>query len=376
VSFDVAAGETYYVVAGDYYDYFSTEYYAYGDYVLTTRFSSDPDAGGTLDTAAAVTLSASGDTTTVQGHISPNGDLDVYRFVATVTGTLSIRQEATAGSDLDSVLTVYDASGIIIAFNDDANFSTFDSAVTVDVVAGQTYYAEAAGYYDSFFNEYSTGDYTLSFMPIGDDFGDTTADCVRAGSVLGTGNRGGNIERTGDVDVFSFVAPSSGTVLLSQTANGSFLDSTLTSSMTRAMWSARTTTMVFSLDSRLVINVTAGRLITSRPPLRPSPPSSIRKVPLAPTRWDLLHSAARAGNRRDSKCQCVNLHHGRGGRLSVHGHHDRRPGIRLDAGLDSSLDTFLSITDGQTGRTLARNDDSNGTLNSRLVIKRHRGPQL
>src|SRR5262249_54746688 len=72
------------------------------------------------------------------GPVAEAGDVDFFQFDAPITGQLEIRQVVAAGSDLDSVLTIYDGMPQGIAFND-GDGVTLNSLVYVDVSAGQTY---------------------------------------------------------------------------------------------------------------------------------------------------------------------------------------------------------------------------------------------
>jgi hypothetical protein len=93
--------------------------------------------------ATPVNVPTSG-TAQVPGQIERAGDVDMFRFVAPGTGRMTIRQVAAAGSGLDSYLYVYDASGNLLAQNDDSD--GLNSRVELDVVAGATYYVKAAAY--------------------------------------------------------------------------------------------------------------------------------------------------------------------------------------------------------------------------------------
>ncbi|MCX7993445.1 MAG: DVUA0089 family protein [Fimbriimonadales bacterium] len=85
----------------------------------------------------------------VRGLINPDGDTDFYRVQLTQSGTYSFRVDCT----LDSVLTLYNVSGILIAENDDdelgnnnrgnrdTSFTNADSAITISLSAG-TYFVQ------------------------------------------------------------------------------------------------------------------------------------------------------------------------------------------------------------------------------------------
>ena len=73
-----------------------------------------------------------------------------FRYTATFTGTIQID---TYGSDYDTVLSAYPASGTPteateLACNDDANDGTFQSAAVIGVTAGKSYLIEVSEYDD------------------------------------------------------------------------------------------------------------------------------------------------------------------------------------------------------------------------------------
>src|SRR5206468_807759 len=117
---------------------------------------------------------------------------------------------------LDSVLTAFDSAGRSLSTNDDAGDGTKDSLVRLNVVAGRTYYLQAATFrtkLGAYLLTLSTGD------PFQDDFGDTLAD---ADSLTlgpdGTVAVAGAIQLTDDVDVFRIVPPADGGLTVVQTA--------------------------------------------------------------------------------------------------------------------------------------------------------------
>src|SRR5262249_48023368 len=125
---------------------------------------------------------------------------------------------------LDSLLTISDASGVL-AQND--NFGdSLDSQVTINVTAGQTYFATAAG------SGPSTGCYSLTFQtlpPLADDFGHDAAGAqLITLSPSGSGRQSAVIVTSGEVDVFRFVAPLTGNLVIRQEA---VFDSALDSSL-------------------------------------------------------------------------------------------------------------------------------------------------
>jgi hypothetical protein len=208
-------------------------------YDLTLSTSATPVSDlrdgfpATFPAAPNLILDASG-SATQPGFLGFPGDVNVFRFVATTTGTLILGESAAPGSRLDSALFAFDDSGSLLAFNDDAGNGTRDSRFTLPVVAGKTYFVKATGFGPS------TGGFLLSISPPTDDYIDTftttdpVADANRtitlaAPDPLGVlASKSGAINFSGDVDMFKFVATITGRVAVSQAQDGSGLDSFLT----------------------------------------------------------------------------------------------------------------------------------------------------
>lgn len=72
-------------------------------------------------------------------------DIDIYRLVADQTETLQIRTETSAEGSADTFLRVFDSTGQEITFNDNADAQTTSSSVSVNVIAGHTYYIGVNG---------------------------------------------------------------------------------------------------------------------------------------------------------------------------------------------------------------------------------------
>lgn len=78
------------------------------------------------------------------GVIENSGDVDTFRFVAPVSGTMTITQTGDSPAGLDSLLRVLDGTGHEIAGDDDGA-GNLNSRVQISVNAGETYFAVAAG---------------------------------------------------------------------------------------------------------------------------------------------------------------------------------------------------------------------------------------
>jgi hypothetical protein len=212
VRFGVQQGQTYFVRAGAFPNVSGTG--GHGDYLLRL----DPglagpadDHGDTLVDASPITLDA-GFARPV-GTIDTPGDVDVFRVVAPAAGTLLARQDPTAGSTLQAILSVFDGSGRLIATDFDSSVlrGRSGSALQWDVEAGREYVIQAAGFRGTI------GGYDLSVFAgdpttqAADDFGAglTAAPLIRL-DANGSGGQAGTIDTPGDVDAFRFVAPATG----------------------------------------------------------------------------------------------------------------------------------------------------------------------
>ena len=145
---NVTANAAYYVKAAAYGA-------ATGKYVVAFSTSATmADVSGTFAQAATINLAANGSGSRTS-RIDRPGDVDAFRFVAPVTGRMTITQSAGATSALDSYLSAYDGNQALLAENDDAGGGSQNSRVEINVTAGTTYFVTAAAY------SASTGAYVL-----------------------------------------------------------------------------------------------------------------------------------------------------------------------------------------------------------------------
>lgn len=175
------------------------------------------DFGNTFAAASAWTLAANG-SGTQSGVINPKNDVDMFRIVSPFTGQLYISEVKTAGN-LNPFLYVYNASGKLIASNNDISTANRDSYVGFRATAGATYYVKAANYAST------TGNYTLTSSGYADDYANTLTETTPVPA--GTTSFTGNINVAGDVDTTYFFASANGNLTISQKANGSGLNSYL-----------------------------------------------------------------------------------------------------------------------------------------------------
>jgi hypothetical protein len=151
VAIQVQAGSTYFVAA-------SAAGGTTGAYSVkcTTAVASVDDFGNTIDNATLVILADDG-SGKQNGTIEKAYDVDMFTFVAPVSGWMTIAEAIQSGSKLDSFVTVYDASGNLVESDDDSAGGQ-DAVVTISATADSTYYVKAAGYGSS------VGSYSLQFF--------------------------------------------------------------------------------------------------------------------------------------------------------------------------------------------------------------------
>jgi len=91
------------------------------------------DFGDTSASAGTLALDAS-----AQGLLERRDDTDAFTLVSNVTQQVTLDLDTTQFGNLDSILTVRDANGTVLASNDNAGGSP-DSRIVLDAEAGQTY---------------------------------------------------------------------------------------------------------------------------------------------------------------------------------------------------------------------------------------------
>ncbi len=185
-----------------------------GDYTLqwATERELPDDHANTFERAMRVTLGPGGEGRQ-SGVIGRTGDVDMFRFVAPITGRITIAQNASDGSRLDPYLYVYNSARRELARNDDSAGS-LNSRVTINVTAGQTYYVKAAAY------GRSLRAYSLEWNSSTDDGDNFNAATPITLTADGSDSRRGAIDPARDLDFFRFVAPVSGTMTVGMSAAG------------------------------------------------------------------------------------------------------------------------------------------------------------
>jgi VCBS repeat-containing protein len=116
-----------------------------GEFTLSVTSDPKDDCGGTNATARSIYLNRSGNAA-FRGTTNYAGDRDVLTFIARKDGLLRVGMSATGrGNLLDSRIFAYDASGNLLASNDNSEPGTSNAVATFSVQAGARYYVWADG---------------------------------------------------------------------------------------------------------------------------------------------------------------------------------------------------------------------------------------
>ena len=171
----------------------------FGSTMALDAGASDDDHGNTRSSATRVALPS-----TTAGTIDPGNDTDYFRFEVASGGAVVLE----SAGDLDTIGTLFDASGGRIAQNDDgAGYPNFRIERTL---AAGTYYVRVHSYGTA------TGAYTLYLRGDGgsggsDRHGNTRSSATRVGLPSTTA---GAIDPGNDTDYFRFEVASGGAVVL------------------------------------------------------------------------------------------------------------------------------------------------------------------
>ena len=169
ISFVAIKGQTYYLQT-------TSANGGVGRFNIRVVSNTADEYGDTFDTAKTVTLSKNG-AGSINGGIQFAADVDMFRVVATKTGTLSAGLAVNGWrNSLSGELTAYDADGNVLAHDDNA--ANQAAATSFAVTAGQVYYVKVGGLAGT------VGTYRLSLAtaapppppPDADAYADTHAD--------------------------------------------------------------------------------------------------------------------------------------------------------------------------------------------------------
>jgi hypothetical protein len=340
------------VSAGTYY--ISVRHFSSGStgaYVLRVEFTGavTDDHGNTISAATAVSLNSS-----TNGAIDSAGDVDFFRVQVTGAGTLTV---FTTGST-DTVGTLYNSSGTMIASNDDAQDLNF--RISQAVSAG-TYFVSVRH-----FSSGSTGAYVLRVEFTGggggggsggsDDHGNTTATAT-AVSLPSTTN--GTIGSPGDLDYFRVQVSAAGTLVAYTTGSTDTYGRLLDSNGVELASNDDST----DLNFRIARAVAAGTYFVE---VRHYSPASTGAYAL---RVEFSSSASDDHGNTTGTATAVNLNSSTNGAINAPGDVDYFRVQVTDAGTltvftTGSTDTYGRLLD-SNGVELASNDDATD-LNFRI----------
>ena len=164
----------------------------------------------------------SGSLTNANMVIESANDVDVFRFTANRSGPMKVNLSKNSGSTLDTIISILDSSGNVLASNDDSNSST-NSEVVIDVNNLGVYYVSVKGYGGT------TGDYHIDLQDLtptnlsfdGDGIGNDFTKATTLGFVNGVASAASDISVVGDRDVFKIVATANGVLAFSLQARAS-----------------------------------------------------------------------------------------------------------------------------------------------------------
>ena len=157
---------------------------------------------------------------TAQGVLEQPGDHDVFQIVVAESGTFVIGASSTDGR-LDTYLRVYDATGNVIAENDDFG-GTYDSQLRIDLEPGQ-YFVDVGAYAD-----WGIGDYRVDLQIVESDNGPVVETEVLTLTDSGGARLGDEIVSAGEVRNYTFEATVTGRMTVRTKRLSAGMDTMLT----------------------------------------------------------------------------------------------------------------------------------------------------
>ncbi len=209
--FTVTGGATFFVEAGDLFD-------GTGDFFLSISL----DVGDTINDATFVGTLTAAQPIEVFGAVEEPFDLDFFQFQAG-TDAVTLVEVSANFSGLDTFVTVFDAFGNQIAFDDDGG-PGLDSRLIFSIESNETYFVQVRGFSGS------TGDYELNLSVLPDVVGDTRETATNLGLLTAAQplQVSGVINVAFDGDLFQFQAASTETSTIQLNAEFSNLDAFVT----------------------------------------------------------------------------------------------------------------------------------------------------
>ena len=210
--YDVVANVRYYVVVRGFSSSVTGQY----NLVLTVGQPVTDGAGNTFTLARNLGDLLPG-TSLVAGSLYVTedldfaGDEDFFVFTAIASGTVTV--SSISGIDLYGY--AYDSDQTLLGENDDT--IDLDFSLTFSTIAGSQYFIKVRGYFPEEIGPYNMSIVTDAIVDDTqtDDFGNTLADAHALEAFInGHAQVNGVIDYANDVDVFSFVSPITGNVIV------------------------------------------------------------------------------------------------------------------------------------------------------------------
>lgn len=179
--------------------------------------------GDTIATAAS--LGSLMSTRRGRDQVSPSTDVDMYRFTVQAGQRVAFDLDRPAGSNLDSLVRVFNAAGMELARNDDgpnpAEGPSLESYLEHTFSRGGTYYVGVSTFANSRYNPVTgrgkvatssrtgTGGYSLVLSNVNLDPDDQIAEAITLGEVTQQRSNWTTIDSPTDVDVYRIDVPAS-----------------------------------------------------------------------------------------------------------------------------------------------------------------------
>ncbi|PHX63160.1 MAG: hypothetical protein CK551_07450, partial [Planctomycetaceae bacterium] len=141
-------------------------------------------------------------------------DVDIFSFTTNRSGPIQVFVSKAVGSNLDTIVSILDASGDAFEFNDDSNGTT-NSTLVFQADNNTLFYIRVGGYGGT------TGRFDISVTDLTPTVAETDGagtDLTHATDLTVDVPRTGNISSAGDQDFFSFTASSNGILTISLAA--------------------------------------------------------------------------------------------------------------------------------------------------------------
>ena len=207
--------------------------------------------GGGIADASTLATDARG-SAAASGTMATPGGVDVFRYVAPATGTLTVTQSGGAKGTLGNLVLVYDGSQTLVDLGG-SGAAGATARVQIPVVAGATYFIQASGYRGS------VGAYHLA-MAVQPQAAAAPGERALALDGQGSAGQSGNIPTPGGQQDYQLTATTSGEMTVTEgAAPGSQLDPLLKVNNDLGMLVAADNDGAGAGLSRVRFRVTAGQ---------------------------------------------------------------------------------------------------------------------